>query len=46
MGGASVDLQVRAGLAAPGAAPPAAPQPDRHQHALAGERDVHNAGAR
>src|SRR5918995_607452 len=40
-----LDLQVPAALAALGAHPPPAPQPDRHEHALAGERDIHNTGA-
>ena len=35
-----VDLQLPAGLAALGAHAPAAPQPDRHHHALAGEADI------
>jgi hypothetical protein len=40
-----MDLQVRAGLAAFGAHAPAAPQPDRHDHALTTEPDVRHAGA-
>ena len=35
-----VDLQVAAGLAAARADPPPAPQPDGHDHPLAGEADV------
>ena len=40
-----MDLQLPAGLPALGADPSPAPQADRHDHALAGERDVHHAGA-
>jgi len=40
-----VDLQLPAGLPAPGAHAPATAQPNRHEHTLAGERDVLHAGA-
>jgi hypothetical protein len=43
---AIVDLQIPAGLAALGTHAPAPPQPNRHDHAPIGERDVRHAGAR